>query len=356
MDLPVESPLRPMLAKRLDALPQGEGWLFEPKWDGFRALVFRDRDALFLQSRDQKPFERYFPELLEPLATALPERCVLDGEIVIAGPRGLDFEALLQRIHPAESRVARLAEETPASFVGFDLLGLGDEDLRPAPFSERRARLERVLASAEPPIHLTPMTRDREVARDWFERFEGAGLDGVVAKRAEGPYEPGVRSMFKVKHQRTVDCVVGGFRWHKGGKGERVGSLLLGLFDDQGRLHHVGVAASFSDARRRELARELEPLRQGAAEGHPWQGWIEAAEHPTRVPGGQSRWNAGKDLSWIPLRAERVVEVSYDHMQGRRFRHTAHFLRWRPDKPPTECAYDQVEVTPPIELREIFGS
>ncbi|MDJ0848404.1 MAG: ATP-dependent DNA ligase [Myxococcota bacterium] len=356
MALPFGFPQKPMLARRVDAVPTGGDFLFEPKWDGFRMLVFRDGDALFLQSRDEKPMERYFPELLEPLRRQLPERCAVDGEVVIAGPEGLDFDALLQRIHPAASRVARLAEETPASYVAFDLLCHGDESLLRTPFAERRARLEQALAGAETPLHLTPITQDPDVARDWFERFEGAGLDGVIAKPRGSAYEPGKRSMLKVKHQRTADCVLGGFRWHKNGEGTSVGSLLLGLYDGDGRLHHVGVAASFSAARRRELAEELAPLREDAAERHPWSDWIRASESHQRVPGGPSRWNRGKDLSWVPLRAERVVEVRYDHMQGTRFRHTAHFARWRPDKAPEECTYEQLEVTPPLELGQIFSS
>ncbi len=355
MGLPLPSPVRPMLARRVDAVPSGDGWIFEPKWDGFRSLVFRDADSLLIQSRDLKPMNRYFPELVEPLLAQLPERCVLDGEIVIAGPDGLDFEALLLRIHPAASRVERLARETPASFVVWDLLCEGDENLTRTPFARRRERLEKVLDGARGPLFLTPLTRDREVAQDWFDRFEGAGLDGVIAKPADGVYEPGKRTMLKVKHQRTADCVVGGFRWHKNGEGTMVGSLLLGLYDEDGRLHHVGVAASFTAARRRELVDELRPLREGAEERHPWHDWISAAEHHQRVPGGPSRWNRGKDLSWLPLRAERVVEVSYDHMQGTRFRHTAHFLRWRPDKPARDCGYDQLEVTPPLELRQILA-
>ena len=343
-----------MLARRVDAVPSDGGFLFEPKWDGFRMLVFRDGDRLFLQSRDEKDMGRYFPELVAAFGRELPERCAVDGEVVIAGSEGLDFEALLQRIHPAESRVARLAEATPASYVAFDLLCSGDEALLGAPFEERRGRLEEALAGAKPPILLTPITPDPGVARDWFERFEGAGLDGVVAKRGTSAYEPGKRSMLKVKHQRTADCVLGGFRWHKGGENESVGSLLLGLYGDDGRLHHVGVAASFTAARRRELVEELAPLREGAAEGHPWSDWIRASESPQRVPGGASRWSRGKDTSWVPLRTERVVEVRYDHMQGTRFRHTAHFARWRPDKAPRECTYEQLEVTPPLELASIF--
>ena len=362
--LAVPPPVRPMLAKAVHALPasdgpDGDGWIFEPKWDGFRTLVFRSGDELLLQSRDLKPMNRYFPELLEPLAAQLPKRCVLDGEVVVATDSGLDFEALQQRIHPAASRVAMLAERTPAAFVAFDLLVAGATDLSSRGFSERRGALEGVMAGCAPPLHLTPMTRDRAVAQDWFERFEGAGLDGVMAKAPAAGYQPGKRSMVKVKPKRTVDCVVAGMRWHKNGPGTMVGSLLLGLYDEQGRLHHVGVAASFRESYRRELVDELAPLRDGI-DGHPWSGWIEAAGaasegRPGRVPGGMSRWSQGKDQSWVPLRAERVVEVTYDHMQGSRFRHTAHLVRWRPDKAPRECTYDQLAVTPPVELSTIFG-
>ena len=356
MDLPVASPLKPMLARRVDTLPDGDRWIFEPKWDGFRSLVFRDGETLLIQSRDQKSMNRYFPELLEPLAEQLPERCALDGELVIAGDGALDFEALLLRIHPAASRVALLAEQTPAAFIAWDLLCLGNEDLSQTAFEKRRELLEEVLAAARPPVHLTPITRDRDLAQDWFDRFEGAGLDGVMAKPADGVYAPGKRTMFKVKHQRTADCVVAGFRWHKNGEGTLVGSLLLGLYDDEGRLHHVGVAASFTTARRKELVEELAPLRERADEGHPWHDWISATEHHQRVPGGTSRWNRGKDLSWMPLRAERVVEVSYDHMQGTRFRHTAHFVRWRLDRSADDCGYDQLDVTAPFELQRIFAA
>ncbi len=352
-------PIAPMLAKASPSLPAGDGWLFEPKWDGFRALVFRDGPEVYLQSREQKPLDRYFPELLLPLRHGLPDRCVLDGEIVVAGPNGLDFEALLLRIHPAASRVRLLAQEQPASIVFFDLLALGDRDLRAAPLGERRALLERALAGTRPPLHLTPATRDGAVAGDWFRRFEGAGLDGVVAKRLDLPYQPGVRAMVKVKHARTADCAVAGFRWHKDGKGTMVGSLLLGLHDLEGTLHHVGICSAFTTARRKELVRELAPLREGAAEDHPWRDWAEwseAGEDPgRRLPGASSRWNRGKDLSWEPLRVERVVEVAYDHLQGDRFRHATQFVRWRPDRSPADCRYDQLEVTPPYELRQIFA-
>ena len=395
MALPFDPPLAPMLAKASAGLPSDDGWLFEPKWDGFRALVFRDGDSVYTQSRDLKPLDRYFPELADPLRAALPDRCVLDGEVVIARDGALDFEALLLRIHPAASRVRMLAEGSPASFVAWDLLALGDEDLRDVPQGERRTRLEAVLGAAPAPVYLTPATQDRATAADWFERFEGAGLDGVVAKRLDAPYQPGKRAMLKIKHQRTADCVVAGFRWHKNGPGTHVGSLLLGLFDDGGTLHHVGVTSSFTWDRRAELVDELAPLREGALEGHPWREWAEwatppaaavaadgaeattegeagegseagagagteagsaAAEAPgQRMPGATSRWNRGKDLSWEPLRTERVAEVAYDHLQGDRFRHGTTFKRWRPDKPPESCRYDQLETTAPFLLAGIFG-
>jgi ATP-dependent DNA ligase len=347
-----------MLSKAAEALPAGEGWLFEPKWDGFRTVVFRDRDEILLQSRDLKPMNRYFPELVAPLLAALPERCVVDGEVVIAGRDGLDFEALLLRIHPAASRVKLLAEQSPASFVAWDLLALGDEDLREAPLATRRERLESALGGAVAPVHLSPATQDRAMAEDWFRRFEGAGLDGVMAKRLEAPYCPGERTMIKVKHARTADCVVAGFRWHKNGAGTMVGSLLLGLYDAAGALHHVGVTAAFTNAVRRQLVEELAPLRENALEGHPWRHWAEAQSEASargqRLPGASSRWNRGKDLSWVPLRPERVCEVAYDHMQGTRFRHGAHFVRWRFDKAPQDCRYDQLEVTPAYELERVF--
>jgi len=359
MRLPFNPPLAPMLSGAADELPASEGWQFEPKWDGFRTLVFRDGDEVMLQSRDSRPMNRYFPELVEPLLAALPERCVVDGEVVIVGPNGLDFEALLLRIHPAESRVKLLAEQSPASYVAWDLLALGDEDLREAPLAARRERLERALDGAVPPVHLSPATQDRALAEDWFRRFEGAGLDGVMAKQLDAPYRPGERTMIKVKHSRTADCVVAGFRWHKNGKNTMVGSLLLGLYDDAGTLHHVGVSAAFKESVRRQLVTELAPLRENALEGHPWRDWAaaqqEANEKMQRLPGATSRWNRGKDLSWEPLRPERVVEVAYDHMQGDRFRHAAQFGRWRPDKQPEECRYDQLEVTPPYELERVFG-
>ncbi len=362
MRLPFDPPLEPMLAKLSEGIPQGEGWLFEPKWDGFRAIVFRADDELFIQSRDLKPLDRYFPELPPALKANLPERCVLDGEIVIPGPNGLDFEALLLRIHPAASRVNMLAAETPASFVAWDLLALDDQDLRGTPQGERRSMIERALANAEPPVHLTPATFDAGVAGDWFERFEGAGLDGVVAKSISATYQPGRRAMLKIKHARTADCAVAGFRWHKNGHGTHIGSLLLGLYDDTGHLHHVGITSSFSWDRRAELATELEPLRENAMQDHPWAEWAEwagagqADASGTRMPGATSRWNRGKDLSWEPLRLERVAEVGFDHLQGDRFRHATTFRRWRFDKDPGDCRYDQFETTPPYELSEIFGS
>jgi ATP-dependent DNA ligase len=359
MAFPIAPPIEPMLAKASDALPSGDGWLYEPKWDGFRAIVFRDGASVFLQSRELKPLDRYFPELAAPLRARLPERCVADGEIVIAGAAGLDFEALLLRIHPAASRVALLARERPASVVLFDLLALGDRDLRRAPLAERRALLEVALGGGDPSgrVLVTPATRDPAVAADWFSRFEGAGLDGVVAKRLDAAYQPGVRAMVKVKHARTADCAVAGFRWHKDGPGTMVGSLLLGLYDDAGRLQHVGICASFTTARRRELARELEPLRAGAAEGHPWRDgarWADGGAEGRRRPGASSRWNRGKDLSWEPLRVERVCEVAYDHLQGDRFRHATRFLRWRSDRSPRACTYAQLEETPAYELSRIF--
>ena len=344
-----------MLAKISESLPTGGPFLYEPKWDGFRALVFRGGDEVYIQSRDLRPLDRYFPELREALAAALPDGCVVDGEIVIATPSGLDFDALQMRLHPAASRVATLARDTPASFVGFDALAVDGRDIRAMPQRERRTRLEALMAGVRPPLHLTPMTRDPGVAAEWLRSFEGAGLDGVMAKPVDGEYLPGKRAMFKVKHARTADCVVAGFRWHTKGPGELVGSLLLGLYDDRGMLQHVGVTSAFTMAVRRELAKELEPLRARALDDHPWREWAAPTGGGTRMPGGHSRWSAGKDLSWEPLRIERVCEVKYDHMQGTRFRHAAVFRRWRPDKPPSACGYDQLEVTPPYELEKVFG-
>jgi ATP-dependent DNA ligase len=387
-------PVSPMLAKAARELPTGPptSWIYEPKWDGFRSIVFRDGAGLELGSRNERPLTRYFPELVDALRSALPGRCVLDGEIVIAGPAGLDFDSLLQRIHPAPSRVALLASQTPASFVAFDLLALGDLDLRPLPLTQRRAALEEVLGGVRAPVHLTPATTDRALAAGWFERFEGAGLDGVVAKPAGTAYLDGVRSWVKVKHERTADCVVGGFRWHRAGAG--VGSLLLGLYDSAGTLHHVGVTASFTDQRRRELVDQLSAYRVAELGGHPWAQMPGAAapaspgpppnaptpgaptpgaptppNAPTpgaptpgaptaagRRPGGQSRWSAGKDLSWEPLAPELVCEVAYDHLQGQRFRHATTFRRWRPERDPQSCRYDQLEVVAPELLSEVFGA
>ena len=342
-----------MLAKLADQLPPAGGWLYEPKWDGFRAIVFRGDGDVYIQSRDSRPLDRYFPELHDALLERLPENCVVDGEIVIATNGGLDFDALQLRLHPAESRVAKLARETPSSFVAFDLLAADRRSLLATPQAERRTLLEKLLAKAKPPLYLTPVTRDRDLAQDWLKRFEGAGLDGVIAKPDAAPYQPGKRAMIKVKHARTAECVVAGFRWHKSGK-DAVGSLLLGLYDDAGVLQHVGVTSAFTMATRKQLAKELAPLRKDAMQDHPWRDWAGAAAESSRMPGSQSRWSAGKDLSWEPLRIERVCEVKYDHMQGDRFRHAAIFLRWRPDKRPRDCRYDQLEVTQPYELGRIF--
>ena len=351
----IAPPIEPMLAKLATELPSGDAWLFEPKWDGFRAIVFRSGNDVYIQSRDLKPLDRYFPELHAALLAALPDGAVLDGEIVIATPAGLDFDALQMRLHPAASRVARLAKESPSAFVAFDAIAADGQDLRGIGQGERRAHLERMLAHAAPPVYLTPMTRDRAQAAEWLSRFEGAGLDGVIAKPLDGTYQPGKRAMIKIKHARTAECVVAGFRWHKTGK-DVVGSLLLGLYDDSGTLQHVGVTSSFTMVVRKQLAKELAPLQKNAMDEHPWREWAGAAAETSRMPGGQSRWSAGKDLSWEPLRIERVCEVKYDHMQGDRFRHAAIFLRWRPDKQPQDCRYDQLEVTKPYELEKIFSS
>jgi ATP-dependent DNA ligase len=359
MQLAVNPPILPMLSKRIGELPTGGSWIFEPKWDGFRALVFRDGDEILIQSRDQKPLNRYFPELLDPLRAQLPARCVLDGEIVIATKGGLDFEALQLRIHPAASRVKLLSQESPASIVFFDLLCEGDRDLRSVPFQSRRQELETILSSAAAPIHRTPATYESRVAADWFRRFEGAGLDGVMAKPVSGTYESDKRVMLKVKHERDCDCVVAGFRWHKKGEGTLIGSLLLGLFDDSGALQHVGVCASFTQEKRKQLVEFLAPYRENTLADHPWRRWAEHGaadgEAGHRMPGGQSRWSQGKDLAWEPLRPELVVEVAYEHMQGSRFRHMAQFRRWRSDKKPSDCTYAQLEVVPPQELMEIFA-
>jgi ATP-dependent DNA ligase len=344
-----------MLAKLARELPAEGGMLYEPKWDGFRCIVFRDGDEVELGSRNERPLTRYFPELFDPLREQLPERCVLDGEIVIATGGGLDFEALLQRIHPAVSRINLLAEQTPASFVAFDLLAEGGDDLRSLPQVERRRRLESTLAGARPPLHITPCTTERALAAEWFDAFEGAGLDGVVAKPEHLPYREGERVMLKVKHERTADCVVAGFRWHK--SGPVIGSMLLGLYDDEGTLHHVGVTAAFPMAQRKSLVDTLAPYRDHALEGHPWGGWATAAaEAGGRMPGAQSRWNAGKDQSWEPVRPELVVEVRYDHLQGDRFRHATSFVRFRDDRKPESCTYSQLEEAAPAALEQIFGS
>jgi ATP-dependent DNA ligase len=356
---PIAPPIEPMLAKAENALPgAGAGpFLFEPKWDGFRAIVFRGATDVFIQSRDLRPFDRYFPELHEAFVTLLPMGCVIDGEIVIRTPGGgLDFDALQMRLHPAASRVAKLAKETPASFVAFDLLASDGRNWMQAPQTERRGLLERLLDGVGPPVYLTPMTRDRGTAARWLDEFEGAGLDGVIAKPADGPYQPGKRAMIKVKHARTAECVVAGFRWYKGGGEDAVGSLLLGLHDGRGVLQHVGVTSSFTLAVRKQLVTELAPLRENALEQHPWREWAQGQASGSRMPGAQSRWSAGKDLSWEPLRVERVCEVKYDHLQGDRFRHAATFLRWRPDKRPADCRYDQLEVIPSYELDKVFSS
>ncbi|MCU1459717.1 MAG: ATP-dependent ligase [Actinomycetia bacterium] len=354
-----------MLAKLTRDLPTGPGFLFEPKWDGFRAIVFRDGDDVEITSRNTKPLTRYFPELVDALRANLPDRIVLDGEIVVVTGSGLDFDSLSLRVHPAASRIKLLAVEIPASFVAFDLLALGDDDLRERPFGERRAALEAALASVSPPVHLTPASPDVGTARDWFQRFEGAGFDGVIAKPTDLPYAEDKRVLFKVKHERTADCVVAGYRMHKDGKG--LGSLLLGLYDERGALHHVGVASSFTAVARKELLDFLEPYRSTDLSEHPWADWarasVEAIENGSRMPGGQSRWSAGKDLSWEPLRPELVAEVAYEHVQrtddgnvsGGRFRHTARFQRWRPDRDPGSCTYEQLDEAPPAELQAIFA-
>lgn len=350
----IAPPIEPMLAKLVEGLPEGEGWIYEPKWDGFRAIVFRSADDVLIQSRDLRPLDRYFPELHRAFVAQLPTGCVLDGEIVIATTAGLDFDALQLRLHPAASRVDRLAKETPAAFIAFDLLAANGIDVRAHPQDDRRRQLEALLASMAPPVHLTPATRSRALAAEWLERFEGAGLDGVIAKPVAGTYAPGRRAMFKIKHARTADCVVGGFRWHKSGR-DAIGSLLLGLYDAEGALHHVGVTSAFTMAERRALVGELAPLRERALEGHPWRSWAEwSGTDPARMPGGGSRWSAGKDLSWEPLRIERVCEVKYDHLQGPRFRHAAVFLRWRLDRSPADCRYAQLEVVAPFELAKVF--
>lgn len=353
---PLDPPVQPMLATLAESIPVDGEYLFEPKWDGFRAIVYRGDSDLYIQSRDSRPLDRYFPELHDALLERLPEGCVLDGEIVIATPHGLDFDLLQLRLHPAASRVAKLAKETPSSFVAFDVLAADGRNLMGEPQRRRREVLEELLQGLGPPLHLTPMTKDRRTAERWLDQFEGAGLDGVIVKSPDAPYQPNKRVMIKVKHIRSADCVVAGFRFHKSGK-DAVGSLLLGLYDESGVLQHVGVTSSFTMAKRKQLVEELAPLRENALEGHPWRKWAEIdAATLSRMPGGQSRWSAGKDLSWEPLRIERVCEVKYDHLQGNRFRHAAVFLRWRPDKQPQDCRYDQLDVTAPYELAKVFSS
>lgn len=357
MDLAVNPPILPMLAKRVEGIPDVGEWIFEPKWDGFRVLVFRDGSEVLLQSRDEKPLNRYFPELVEAVRVRLPKQCVLDGEIVIARQGRLDFDTLQLRIHPAASRVRMLARDTPASLVFFDLLCLGKRDLRDEPFAKRRKALETALQGIAAPFHLTPATHKRAIAADWFRRFEGAGLDGVVAKSMRDGYQPDKRVMLKVKHERDCDCVVAGFRWYKEAEEREIGSLLLGLYDDSGALQHVGVCASFSAPKRRELLKLLAPYRKNALAKHPWRDWAghTVGDSSTRMPGAQSRWSHGKDLSWEPVRPKLVVEVAYEHMQSGRFRHMAHFRRWRTDRKPGSCTFAQLEVVPPEELSAIFA-
>jgi len=353
VDLPVQPPVSPMLAKSTPAIPADR--YYEPKWDGFRSIIFRDGDEVEIGSRNERPLTRYFPEVVEAVKANFPPRAVIDGEIVIASPekQGLDFELLSQRIHPAASRVALLSEQTPATFIAFDLLALGDESYLERPFGERRAALEEAMAAAAPPVHLTPITQDQDLAAQWFNLFEGAGLDGLVAKRAEDTYQPDKRIMAKIKHERTADCVLAGYRVHKSGP-DAVGSLLLGLYDDAGRLASVGVVGAFPMARRKELMIELQPLVTTFDE-HPWA-WAahEAGERTPRKNEG-SRWNSGKDLSFVPLRPERVLEVRYDHMEGVRFRHTTQFARWRPDREPASCTYAQLEQPVRFDVADILS-
>lgn len=361
MRLPVMPPVQPMLAKSVKGIPDPAkfgGLVFEPKWDGFRCLVFKHGDEIELASRNTKPLTRYFPEVVEAMQATLPERCVLDGEIFVAVGDRLEFETLQERIHPADSRVRMLAEKTPASYVAFDLLAIGDEDLTKEPFEVRRERLEQELAGVAPPVHVTRTTTDPAVAQEWFHQFEGAGLDGVVAKPMGAPYQPNARTMLKIKHERTADVVVAGYRLHKTSTPEKplLGSLLLGLYDGSGRLQHIGVSASFTAKRREELVEELRPLVVDDLSEHPWGEWSDwAIANPDRVPGTQSRWSAGKDLSFVPLRPERVLEVGYDHMEGSRFRHTAQFKRWRPDRDPESCGYEQLDEPVSYDLAEVLG-
>ncbi|WP_133850051.1 ATP-dependent DNA ligase [Labedaea rhizosphaerae] len=354
MDLPLMPPVKPMLAKPAPEIPAGQ--LYEPKWDGFRSIIFRDGDEVEIGSRNEKPMTRYFPEVVEAVKANFPSRAVIDGEVVVANTERntLDFEALAQRIHPAASRVNLLSVETPASFVAFDLLALGDEDLTERPMAERRGMLEKVLADAKPPIHITPLTQDLDVARQWFEQFEGAGLDGLIAKKPDLVYQPDKRVMTKIKHERTADCVVAGYRVHKSGE-DRIGSLLLGLYDDRGKLASVGVIGAFPMERRKELFQEMQPLVT-SFDDHPWA-WAKQ-EEGERTPrkGEGSRWNAGKDLSFVPLRPERVVEVRYDYMEGVRFRHTAQFVRWRDDRTPESCTYEQLERPVSFHIADVLGT
>ncbi|MGW4033892.1 ATP-dependent DNA ligase [Streptomyces sp. NPDC004838] len=353
MDLPVMPPVKPMLAKAVKNIPPG--MQYEAKWDGFRAIVHRDGDEVVIGSRTGKPLTRYFPELAAELAANLPERCVVDGEIVIVHEGRLSFDRLTERIHPADSRVRMLAEQTPSSFVAFDLLALGDRSLLDTPLTERRALLAEALSAVRPPVHLAPATTDVEVARRWFEQYEGAGLDGVIAKPLTLPYRPDARLMYKIKHERTADVVVAGYRFHK--SGPVVGSLLLGLYDDSGTLQHVGVCAAFSMKRREELVAELEPLLMESPADHPWAAWAdESAHESSRLPGAVSRWTGKKDLSWVALRPERVIEVAYDHMEGTRFRHTAQFRRPRPDREPADCTYAQLEEPVRYDLSEVLSA
>lgn len=352
-------PVKPMLAKAVHAVPHTDGLVFEPKWDGFRCIVFRDGDEIELGSRNQRPLTRYFPEMLEPLKAALPDRCVVDGEIVVALDDHLDFDALGQRIHPAESRVSMLAEKTPATFVAFDLIALDDRSLMEVPFAERRSLLEGAVTPSDR-VHVTPVTADHEIAAEWFRSVEGAGLDGLIAKDPAGHYEPDKRVLKKVKHQRTADCVAAGFRWHKDGKG--VGSIILGIHTDDGDLRHVGVSASFKATFREELAEVLAPLVEDDFSRHPWSQWYDAEAHAaagagpgSSMPGAPNRWNSERDQSWVPLRIERVVEVGYTIMTSGRFRGTTRFVRWRGDKTPDECTYDQLDVVPPMGFEDLVS-
>jgi ATP-dependent DNA ligase len=354
MDLPVNPPVKPMLAKAVDGIPDRDDLVFEPKWDGFRCIVFRDGDEVVLGSRNERPLTRYFPEMVEPFRSQLPDRCVIDGELVVVTDDKLDFDGLQQRIHPAESRVNMLAEKTPAQFMAFDLLALGDDDLTERPYAERRALLDAALADVKAPIHLTRTTTDKAEAAEWFVVFEGAGLDGLIAKPSGDPYVENKRTQLKIKHVRTADCVVAGYRWHKDGKG--VGSLLLGLNNEAGELQSVGVCASFTAKKRAELVEELAPLTEGAMEDHPWRAWADAAAHEEgRMPGAPHRWSGQKDHSWVPLRIERVVEVKYNATLNGRLREVGRFLRWRPDKDPAECTFDQLDEPEPIGLRHVIG-